>query len=895
MSDFVILEEAPDDGGCDGYFGCPHFKKDINVWTSPGGKVKLAKTILPMLSPSHNTYTEVFAGSAAIFMRKPRVDFEVLNDLDEEIAKAYATIQTMTDEDIALIGKMSWTGDRGTFNKLYAMDPRTMGKQERLYRWLYLNRFSFGNMVVSGFMPRSQGVSSNSWQRLTRARDRLKGVSIYCGDYADPLLKHDGVETLHYIDPPYPGHNARLKEAQLDEGRFHETLEKLQGKFLITYGIKGEWPMMIRRKPERYRVKRIYPRRAFGPTGNMGSATRLGQLIVTNYEVTQKGFRHFDDANFAVEDWNDATERLYEAINSGGLYSKIDFHPTVDMAAVSAAALKKNGEVASELAEKITKRRELDPNEVTLLLNWYASEATEETKMALGGDAGVQWVQKTFRKMVEAEQSMGRRFHQVGALKVPDAPIVIQQDCVVLSDAGEAIYISQSDSLGELLEKNLPIPGGMIRNVLMDGHNAIAHRPLYHLALIPADDFAHRREVKKYLGEFDYEQGNTGSVSIQAWGKKDEEPTSVKLMFHREGMNADDHWQGGTLATSPDEFREDQIAKMVIQAIRVQGAPGCDDRIARGDMRFYNTFQREDVEAVQVGGHVGKQIELAKWVAGRQEPDYREFFFDGDLLNGRFVFIRLPEETQIEKAIWSTAFVNDLPDSAFLWIEPGGKKDEDGKTKPRSLRHFPYKDDTGKIDLPHLRNAIARIPQLRSPDFSSEMADRLQAKARRLLEDQTKKSASSSEAWLFTRFEDDEQFACEPVAKRADAGMDFVILRKDVEKRIVLGPVLIPETTDLQGDIIDADAIEQAAHNYLAGINKNRGQGVMHNDFSRQIEVVECYVAPVDFELNGRKVIKGTWMLASRILDDETWEKVKKGELRGFSIGGIARDTQKVD
>ncbi len=84
-----------------------------------------------------------------------------------------------------------------------------------------------------------------------------------------------------------------------------------------------------------------------------------------------------------------------------------------------------------------------------------------------------------------------------------------------------------------------------------------------------------------------------------------------------------------------------------------------------------------------------------------------------------------------QKEAWSTAQVNDLPDSAFLYISPGGQKDQSGKTTPRSLRHFPYRDASGKIDLPHLRNAIARIPQAGIP--ASEKA-RLQAKARRLLD-----------------------------------------------------------------------------------------------------------------------------------------------------------------
>jgi len=91
-----------------------------------------------------------------------------------------------------------------------------------------------------------------------------------------------------------------------------------------------------------------------------------------------------------------------------------------------------------------------------------------------------------------------------------------------------------------------------------------------------------------------------------------------------------------------------------------------------------------------------------------------------------------------ELAVWTQKYINDLPDSAFLYIESGGNKDGDGKTVPRSLRHFPYKDANGKIDLPHLRNAIARIPQSNLPQ---NVKDRVQAKARRMLEQQKQGSS----------------------------------------------------------------------------------------------------------------------------------------------------------
>jgi hypothetical protein len=98
------------------------------------------------------------------------------------------------------------------------------------------------------------------------------------------------------------------------------------------------------------------------------------------------------------------------------------------------------------------------------------------------------------------------------------------------------------------------------------------------------------------------------------------------------------------------------------------------------------------------------------------------------------------------KATWTAAYVNNLPDGSFLFVESGGKKDSDGKTVPRSLRHFPYKDANGKTDLPHLRNAIARIPQSNAKGLNKEA---VQKRAQKLLANANKSENS------FTVFKDD--------------------------------------------------------------------------------------------------------------------------------------------
>ena len=75
------------------------------------------------------------------------------------------------------------------------------------------------------------------------------------------------------------------------------------------------------------------------------------------------------------------------------------------------------------------------------------------------------------------------------------------------------------------------------------------------------------------------------------------------------------------------------------------------------------------------------------------------------------------------KAAMSSADVNDLPDSDFAYIEPGGSKDSEGKTTPRSLRHFPIHDAA------HVRNALA---QLAKSPFGAKARAKVEAAAKKM-------------------------------------------------------------------------------------------------------------------------------------------------------------------
>jgi HK97 family phage prohead protease len=74
------------------------------------------------------------------------------------------------------------------------------------------------------------------------------------------------------------------------------------------------------------------------------------------------------------------------------------------------------------------------------------------------------------------------------------------------------------------------------------------------------------------------------------------------------------------------------------------------------------------------------------------------------------------------RAVMSAAEQNNLPDSSFAYIEPGGSRDASGRTVPRSKRHFPVHDEA------HIRNALSQAPK--SP-FGKKALPAIMAAARK--------------------------------------------------------------------------------------------------------------------------------------------------------------------
>lgn len=117
-----------------------------------------------------------------------------------------------------------------------------------------------------------------------------------------------------------------------------------------------------------------------------------------------------------------------------------------------------------------------------------------------------------------------------------------------------------------------------------------------------------------------------------------------------------------------------------------------------------------------------------------------------------------------------------------------------------------------------------------------------------------------------------------------------IIKFDDDEKRLVYGWASVikedgKEVVDVQGDMIDVDTIQKAAHDFMLN---QRNVGNQHGTFGPHIgSVVESMVLTEDLQNKmGIDLGKSGWMICAKIADDKVWQDVKSGRLAAFSIGG---------
>jgi hypothetical protein len=106
----------------------------------------------------------------------------------------------------------------------------------------------------------------------------------------------------------------------------------------------------------------------------------------------------------------------------------------------------------------------------------------------------------------------------------------------------------------------------------------------------------------------------------------------------------------------------------------------------------------------------------------------------------------------------------------------------------------------------------------------------------------------------------------------------------DEDARTATGAVLVPDELDRQGDFLRPEAVARFHSDAV-------DTGVMHAAFpDGAAELTRNEVLDTAEDLGGAEYPPGTWVATRRYEDDDLWQLVADGVLRGFSIGGEIED-----
>jgi len=112
------------------------------------------------------------------------------------------------------------------------------------------------------------------------------------------------------------------------------------------------------------------------------------------------------------------------------------------------------------------------------------------------------------------------------------------------------------------------------------------------------------------------------------------------------------------------------------------------------------------------------------------------------------------------------------------------------------------------------------------------------------------------------------------------------VMKVDDARQEVGGVVYPANKEDAHGDWATADDIHDAMVDYMI---KSRKSDIMHDRIERSdIHIIECFQADAETVKGGGTINAGDWWATAKIESEETWGKVKSGELAGWSLDGFA-------
>ena len=202
-----------------------------------GGKSQLAKDIVSMM-PEHKIYVEVFGGGLHVLYAKPKINFEVVNDINGELINLHRCIRKSPESLSFYLKKFLISRELFNDMKLKRFKPRN--DIERAAVFYYLISQSFGSKADNFAMStKSFRKPKDIYKSFYKWSKRLRFVTIENMSFEKLIKTYDRDGAFFYCDPPYYKTEKYYKNIGEFGEREHRllanVLSECNGKWLVSY------------------------------------------------------------------------------------------------------------------------------------------------------------------------------------------------------------------------------------------------------------------------------------------------------------------------------------------------------------------------------------------------------------------------------------------------------------------------------------------------------------------------------------------------------------------------------------------------------------------------------------------------------------------------------------
>ena len=168
-----------------------------------GGKFTMSKRLVPMLPP-HRRYFEVFSGGASMFFRKKKAEWNVLNDIDNDIVNLYSCVINKFEE---LKKHIFWLPRSRKlfieFGHIIKDFDINVPDPERASQYFFIVRNSFNN-IPGGSFSKDTYWDTKIIKDLELSKKKLNGTTIENLDFRELIPRYEPRPgDFFYMDPPY--------------------------------------------------------------------------------------------------------------------------------------------------------------------------------------------------------------------------------------------------------------------------------------------------------------------------------------------------------------------------------------------------------------------------------------------------------------------------------------------------------------------------------------------------------------------------------------------------------------------------------------------------------------------------------------------------------------------